>query len=65
LHIARGAFSAFDQEGNVILLKDKDDMPDNVFPKDMTLYEKLDFYPQIDIIEGMRKKHQHRIGNNR
>ncbi len=53
--IAQAAFKAFKQQGKVCFLKDKPDIPDNIFDKDNTLYEKIGFYPQISIEEGMKK----------
>ena len=53
--IADAAFSAFNRKGVVRFLKDKPNIPDNIFEKDDSLYKKIGFYPQISIEEGMRK----------
>ncbi len=53
--IAEAAFSAFNRKGNIEFLKNKDDIPDNVFVKDSLLFEKIGYYPQITIEEGMKR----------
>ncbi len=62
--IARAAFSSFNKGGKIIFLKDKKDIPDNVFPIDSLLYEKIGFYPQIGINSGMDKISNYRKRNN-
>lgn len=53
--IAKAAFIAFNSKGSVHFLKDKADIPDNIFEKNDSLYKKIDFYPQISIENGMKK----------
>ena len=53
--IAKAAISAFGSKGRILFLKDKPDIPDNIFKNDNSLYKKIDFYPQITIKEGMLK----------
>ena len=53
--IARAAYAAFKSEGHINFLIDKEDIADNIFEKDNLLYEKIDFYPEITIEEGMKK----------
>ena len=53
--IAKAAITAFKSRSNVRFLKDKPDIPNNIFDKDVSLYEKIDFYSQISIEEGMKK----------
>lgn len=53
--IAKAALSEFNKGGNIVFLSDKNDIPDNIFPRDMFLYDKIAFYPKIDIIKGMRR----------
>jgi nucleoside-diphosphate-sugar epimerase len=54
-HIAKAAFSAFNRTGKVSFLKERTDIPDNIFEKDDSLYKKIGFYPQVSIEEGMRR----------
>ena len=49
--IAKAAFSAFDKEAEIYFLKDKEDIPDNIFEKDDSLYKKIDF-----ILKSLLKK---------
>lgn len=53
--IARAAFSAFGRSEDIQFLKDKPDVPDNVFDQDDSLYKMIGYYPQVTIEEGMRK----------
>jgi nucleoside-diphosphate-sugar epimerase len=58
--IARAAISAFRSKGGVHFLRERADIPDNIFEKDDLLYKTIDFYPQISIEEGMKKIAFHR-----
>ena len=51
--IANAAIAAFNSKGTVHFLKDKTDIENNIFLKDHSLYEKIQFYPRISIEEGM------------
>ncbi|PIS42574.1 MAG: hypothetical protein COT24_02790 [Candidatus Kerfeldbacteria bacterium CG08_land_8_20_14_0_20_40_16] len=53
--IAKAAITAYQSKSSIRFLKDKPDIPDNIFDKDDSLYKKINFYPQITIGEGMRK----------
>jgi len=53
--IARAALEAFKSVGKVYFLKDKPDIPNNIFEKDFSIHGKIDFYPQISIEEGLRR----------
>jgi len=53
--IAKAAYSVFNKKGNINFIKDKPDIPDNIFEKDFSLYEKIDFYPEISIEKGIKK----------
>jgi UDP-glucose 4-epimerase len=53
--VASAALSAFSSQGSIRYIRNKDDIPDNVFEKDDALYKKIGFYPQISIEEGMRR----------
>ncbi len=58
--VARAAFTAFNKGGTVQFLKDKPDIPDNVYEKSNALYEMIGFYPVISIEEGIRKLSNYR-----
>jgi len=53
--IAKAAFAAFNSKGSVHFLKDKPNIPDNIFDKDDELYKKINFFPTISIEEGVKK----------
>lgn len=52
--IAVAAYQAFNTQGRVRFLADKPDIPDNVFESDNTLYERLDWSPRLNMLEGLR-----------
>ena len=58
--VAAAALEAFGRGGRVVFLKDKPDIPDNVFGNRLDLYEKIGFRPDVDIREGMRRLARHR-----
>ena len=62
--VAQGALSVFNKGGKIVFLNNKKDIPDNVFYNDTVLYEKIKFYPQIDLIAGMKKIYHYRMGNS-
>ncbi len=51
--IANAAITAFKSKSKVSFVKDKPDIPDNIFDKDYSLYDKIHFYPKITIEKGM------------
>jgi nucleoside-diphosphate-sugar epimerase len=53
--IANAAYIEFNTNGTINFLKDKPDIPDNIFGKDFLLYEKINFSPEISIEEGIKK----------
>jgi len=53
--IAKAAFKAFDTRGSVRFLRDKPDIPDNVFAADDALYEAIQFRPSTTIEDGLRR----------
>lgn len=53
--IAKAAISAFNSKALIHFLKDKPDIPDNIFQQDDSLYQKIGFQPQITIEDGMKK----------
>ena len=58
--ISQIALNIFNKGGKVIFLKDKPDVPSIYVPQKFELYDLIDYYPQIDIEEGIRliKKEQ-------
>ena len=58
--IADVAYGVFARGGNWVFNHDKPDIPDNVFPADHSLYEKLHYYPQISIEEGITLMSEYR-----
>jgi nucleoside-diphosphate-sugar epimerase len=53
--IAKAAFQAFDTRGSVRFLRDKPDIPDNIFATDDALYEAIRFRPSTTIEDGLRR----------
>jgi nucleoside-diphosphate-sugar epimerase len=53
--IAKAAFEAFGTRGSVSFLRDKPDIPDNVFAADDALYEAIGFRPSTTIEDGLRR----------
>lgn len=60
--IASAAQTSFNNGGKIVFLDDKADIPDNIFDNQVELYEKIGFYPQIDIETGMKKIAEYRKG---
>lgn len=60
--IAKAAQASFNNGGEIVLLKEKSDIPDNIFDNKVDLYEKIGFYPKIDIETGMKKIADYRNG---
>lgn len=58
--IAHTAQKIFNKGGKVIFLKDKPDIPNNIFTKDMSIYEKIDYHPQISIETGLKRIKKYR-----
>lgn len=52
--IAKAVNAAFNSNGKIIFLKEKENIADNIFEKEDSLYEKINFYPRISIEEGMK-----------
>lgn len=59
--IAKAAIAAFGSPSKLSFLPSENDIKDNVFPIDDLLYQKIKFYPRIDIEEGMRMIARNRI----
>jgi nucleoside-diphosphate-sugar epimerase len=54
-HIAQAAQAAFRSTAQIRFLKEKADIPDNVFDGDDRLYKQIDYVPTTTIEEGMKK----------
>lgn len=39
--------------GKLFFFRDKENIPDNVFDKDNTLYEKINYYPNTNITKSI------------
>lgn len=61
--IAQAAFSAFNKGGNLVYLEEKNDIQHNVFFIDTSLYDKIGYYPKVDIFEGMKRLSDYRKKN--
>lgn len=55
LNIANTAIEVFCSTGQVNFLKDREDIQDNIFPYDDSLYNKINYFPQVTMAEGVRK----------
>jgi nucleoside-diphosphate-sugar epimerase len=55
IEIAETAYSVFNLGGEVLFLKEKDNIPDNIFEKDMSLYKIINRLPQIDLKTGIKR----------
>lgn len=53
--IGEAAYKVFETSGNVIFLEDKPNIPSFEYDKDDALYQKIGFYPQVSLEEGIRK----------
>lgn len=53
--IAEAAQKAFKKGGEILFIKDKQDIPDNISEYNAELYKKIGYYPKIDIECGMEK----------
>jgi nucleoside-diphosphate-sugar epimerase len=52
---AKAAFVACDRNPKIYFLKDRPDIMDNIFPIDCSLYEKISYYPQISLENGVKE----------
>lgn len=53
--IAETAFKVFETNGQVDFLEDKPNIPSFTYEKDDALYQKIGFFPQINLEEGIRR----------
>ncbi len=58
--VAAAAIEAFGSKSSVQFLKEKPDIPDNIFKPDDSLFRLIDYYPQISISIGMKKEAAYR-----
>lgn len=58
--IAHTAQRVFGKGGKIIFLKDKPDIPNNIFTKDLTIYEKTGYTPEISIKAGLTRIREYR-----
>lgn len=54
--IASAAIKAFQSSSVVKFIKEKPNIPDNIFDLDTTIFRLLDYYPKISILLGMEKE---------
>ena len=60
--IANAAYKAFNRGGEVYFDEEKPNIEDNVFPEDVSLYEMIDYYPQISIEDGLKQIARYKQG---
>lgn len=53
--IARTAQRVFAKGGTVTFLEDKPDIPDNIFSKDLTIYDTIGYAPQMTLEAGIQR----------
>jgi len=53
--IAQVAQETFKKGGRTVFLDGKPDIPDNVFDLDVSIYEKIGYYPQVTLEQGIQK----------
>ncbi|HSX29865.1 MAG TPA: NAD(P)-dependent oxidoreductase [Candidatus Saccharimonadales bacterium] len=59
-HIAKSAQHSFGRGSTVTFAHDKPDIPDDVFPADYSLYDKIDYRPSVSIDDGLRRIKEYR-----
>jgi nucleoside-diphosphate-sugar epimerase len=57
--IAQSAQQVFGKGGDIGFIEEKSDIVDDTFPLDTSLYEKIDFQPNISIEDGLRRIKKH------
>ena len=63
IDVARAALAAFEQPESIVCLPPTVEITEQAIPAETELYEKLNFWPQIDIGEGFRRIRRHREDN--
>ena len=61
--IAHAAQKAFNKGGKIIFLNEKPDIPDNVFAKDLSIYDEANYYPRISVEAGLVRIREYRKRN--
>ncbi len=54
--IAAAAVTAFGSASSILFDYDKQDIPDNAFAADDTLYRRIDYFPQISLAQGLARE---------
>ena len=63
--VVKAAKKAFKSESEIKFISSKEDIKDNTFENDTSLYELINFYPKISILEGIILLYNHKkIYNN-
>jgi nucleoside-diphosphate-sugar epimerase len=58
--VAAAAIKAFESKSTIKFIKEKPDIPNNIFEQDDSLFRLIDYYPQISISLGMKKEAAYR-----
>jgi len=53
--IAETIFGVYDSKNKIVFYKEQKDIPDNIFEKDLRLYERINRFPQVDLKTGIKK----------
>ncbi|MEI9913712.1 MAG: NAD(P)-dependent oxidoreductase [Candidatus Saccharibacteria bacterium] len=61
--IAKNAQKIFGKGGKFQFLKDKPDIPDNIFKYDSKLYDKIGYLPKISLIDGLKRIRDYKDSN--
>ncbi len=61
--VANAVIDAFHSKSDVIFLKELEDVQDNVFPYDDSLYKTIKYYPQLSIADGVKRIAAYRLRN--
>lgn len=61
--ISKAALKVFSSNASILFLKEKPNVPDNIFEQDNVLYKKINFFPRISIEEGIKKIMIHQAEN--
>ena len=58
--VVAAAKKAFKSNSEIKFILDREDIKDNIFEKDITLYELINYYPRISILEGINLLVKHK-----
>lgn len=53
IQFANTAFRAFNRPPQIYFIPDKENIKDNIFPKETVLYDKIKYFPQISLEQGL------------